>query len=113
LQPLFSSLRPTRDCVHECCATIYCVTIASMAEKSRAEYYRGYRKTVKPMNEREARDEGFRAGVEACVKVIRERGADKALTGYQMARLLERVTGQEPYEVTARRALVKNLQPAS
>ncbi len=83
-----------------------------MTKSERAEYMRGYRKTVKPMSEREARDEGFKAGVTACVKLIRERGADKALTGYQMARLLESVTGVEPFEVRKRREFVEGIQPS-
>jgi len=83
-----------------------------MTKAEQAEYMRKYRKTVKPMAEREARDEGFKAGVAACVRLIRERGADKALTGYQMARLLESVTGAEPYEVRKRREFVEGIQPA-
>lgn len=82
-----------------------------MTKTERAEYMRDYRKTVKPMSERQAREEGFTAGVEACVKVIRERGGDRALTGYQTARLLEKLVTPESFEVRSRRELVKSLQP--
>lgn len=86
---------------------------ALMAKPGHAEYMREWRKTVKPLNERDAREAGFKAGVAACVKLIRERAGDRELTGYQTARLLESVVASESFEVRSRRELVKSLQPAS
>ena len=76
-----------------------------MADSSRAEYYRGYRKTVKPMKEREARDEGFKAGVGACVKLVKDRG------DFQLAMRLERIANHESFETMQRRELIKSVSP--
>jgi len=76
-----------------------------MAEKSRAEYYRGYRKTVKPLNEREAYQEGFKAGVQACVDVAKKRGE------FQLAVRLQRIASFETPELTQRRDFLKTLGP--
>ncbi len=76
-----------------------------MAKESRAEYMRGYRKTVKPLNEREAREEGFKAGVEACVKALRLRGY------HELAHRCELISQHESYELQQRRALLKALNP--
>jgi hypothetical protein len=78
-----------------------------MAEKSRAEYMRGYRKTVKPMNEREARNEGFKAGVMACVEVAKKRGE------FQLAVRLERIANHESFEVAQRRKFLETLSPSN
>jgi hypothetical protein len=45
----------------------------AMTKTERAAYMRGYRKTVEPLKEREARNEGFKAGVGACVKFVKNR----------------------------------------
>jgi hypothetical protein len=76
-----------------------------MAEKSRAEYYRGYRKTVKPLNEREARAEGFKAGVQACVDLAKKAGE------FQLAVRLQRIGDHENPELKIRRAFLETLNP--
>jgi len=83
-----------------------------MAKPSRAEYMRDYRKTIKPMEQREAYADGFRAGVMACVQTIKLRAGNGALTGYQTARLLETCVQLETWEEKQRKALIQSLQPA-
>jgi len=68
-------------------------------------YYRDYRKTVKPINEREAREEGFKAGVDACVKALRQRGE------HVLAHRLELINAHESYELQQQRKLVKAMSP--
>lgn len=81
--------------------------MTTMAEKSRAEYYRGYRKTVKPLNERDAREAGFKAGVQACVDVAKKSGE------FQLAVKLQRLASFENPELNQRREFLKTLSPSN
>jgi hypothetical protein len=78
-----------------------------MPKPGHAEYMRGYRKTVKSISEREAREEGFRAGIAACVEVVRKRGE------HQLAHRLEMISHHESYELQQRRAFVKTMEPGN
>lgn len=76
-----------------------------MTKAERAQYMRGYRKTVEPLKERESRNEGFRAGVAACVKLVKDRG------DFQLAMRLERIGNHESFETTQRRAVIASMHP--
>jgi hypothetical protein len=52
------------------------------------EYYRSYRRTVKAKRERQAHQAGVNDGVEMCCKLLRELVGEKALTGWEAARLI-------------------------
>lgn len=77
----------------------------AMTKTERATYMRGYRKTVEPLKEREARNEGFKAGVGACVKLAKDRG------DFQLAMRLERIANHESFETMQRRELIKSVSP--
>lgn len=70
---------------------------------------RDYRKTVKPRNERDARAEGRKEGVEACVRFLRQFIGDRAFTGHHAARLMEKAVGLPSGDVEGRRRLVQSL----
>ena len=75
-------------------------------KQSRAEYFRDYRATVKPIGERQA----FRDGVNHAVKFLREKIGGRAVTGYQMATALERAgLESDTAEAKARQDFVRSL----
>lgn len=79
--------------------------------KNSAEYDRNYRATVKPRNERAARQEGMREAIARCVKYFRERVAGKSITGYQAALMIERaMIEEEPAESEARRRFIDSMR---
>jgi hypothetical protein len=67
---------------------------------------RGYRKTVEPLKEREAREAGFKAGVQACVDMTKKSGE------FQLAMRLQRLASFENPELNQRRAFLETLGPA-
>ena len=78
--------------------------------KKEAEYYRNYRATVKPIKEREAQRDGFKAGVESCVETLRGVG-QRSMTGSQAALLLSRaMLGDDLSEIAARRRFLDTLR---
>ena len=81
---------------------------------SRADYFRKWRagaKLVKDQEEREAHRFGVREGVELCIKHCKQVIGNHALTGHQMAGVLERaMIGAETPEAAKRRELVESLQ---
>lgn len=79
--------------------------------KSRADYMRDYRKTVKTIDLRGERQAGIREGIALVVTYLRETIAGKAFTGYQLAVTVERaMLASETPEVAQRRALVDSLR---
>jgi hypothetical protein len=78
-----------------------------MTKEDRAAYMRGYRKTVEPLKEREAREAGFKAGVMACVELVKKRGE------FQLAVRLARIAAHESFESEQRRAFVQTLNPSN
>jgi len=79
-------------------------------KKSRAEYYRDYRAQTKSVAERDAYKQGFKAGVDACIKFLREFGGDRAFTGYRYALWIQqKVSGEELFVMRERRKLVESL----
>jgi hypothetical protein len=76
-----------------------------MTKAERAKYMQDYRKTVKPLNEREAREEGFKAGVAACVLALRLRGE------HVLAHRLELINTHESYELQQQRGLIRAISP--
>ena len=82
----------------------------TLCRKHLAEYHRERRRTIKPMNEREAQQEGFEAGVAACVAFLRQTLGDRAATGYQAAQLIDGgVRGVASGDLASRRLFLQSL----
>lgn len=71
-----------------------------------------YRKRADRKREGAAHYRGFEEGIAICLKFLREQVGDRALTGYQSAKAIEKaVLSSESAEVLARRAFLKSLTP--
>lgn len=76
-----------------------------------AEYMRNYRPAANLQKEKQHRGEGFRDGVAACVRYLREQFPGTALTGLQAARNIERnVLGGESGEQKQQREFIQSLR---
>ena len=76
---------------------------------SRAQYMRTYRKTVKPLNERDAHAEGRKEGVEACIRFLRQFIGDRAFTGHHAAHLMEKAVSGPTGDVVMRRRMIASM----
>ena len=76
-----------------------------------AEYQRDYRARAVSKKDRAAHFRGFTECLEVVARYLRLEVGDKALTGHQTAKVLERaiIVGDTP-EVTARQQLIQSLR---
>ena len=82
----------------------------SLCKEHWAEYMREHRANSVTKREKEARVEGFRAGVEQCVVLLRKNYGERPMTGYQTARLLELQVSPDTPEYVQRQAFLATLR---
>ena len=73
------------------------------------QYQRNYRKTIKPLKEREAKAEGYKEGVEACIRFLRQFIGDRAFTGHHSANLMRKAVSGPSGDIETRNRVILSL----